>query len=300
MSGVEVNQGAALFQRLREKNYGIAEHSLPNVKSAFFNPTIFRQARYTSIESWCAKVRFIGSLLRENGQDISEADQSRALRLGVLNADLMKDLTKQEGTFEETAARAVKLTLELYSTATTGSVWAITDTSRHSDTADQSSSGSPCAVCFKFTGRKLMHAVEKCNRLKQMASNVHDNQDRTRNEKRAFYDENEIVCYRCGSLGHKSPDCTKEPTPPPDRGGGRGGHNAGRGFAGRGSAGRSYYQGNRARGGNARHVSFASADDTPIPHDNPAPPCNYVPYDDSAHFSSHNDFSSGSSYASTG
>jgi len=52
VSGVEVNDGAALFQRLREKNYGIADHSLPNVKSAFFNPTIFRQARNTSIESW--------------------------------------------------------------------------------------------------------------------------------------------------------------------------------------------------------------------------------------------------------
>ena len=83
VSGVEVNQGAALFQRLREQSYGIADHSLPNVKSAFFIPTIFRQARNTSIEFWCAKVRFIDSLLRKNGQDISGADQTRALRLWV-------------------------------------------------------------------------------------------------------------------------------------------------------------------------------------------------------------------------
>ena len=131
-----------------------------------------------------------------------------------------------------------------------------------------------------------------------MASQVHDNQDRARNGKRpAYYDENEV---RCGSPGHKSPDFTKEPTPPPTRGGGCGAFNAGRGFAGRGSAGRNNYHGNRGRGGNARQISFAPADDTPLPHDNPAPPCNYVPYDDSTHFSSHDGFSLASIYASNG
>ena len=41
VSGVARNDGAALFLRLREKNYGIADHTISELKAAFFNPTIF-------------------------------------------------------------------------------------------------------------------------------------------------------------------------------------------------------------------------------------------------------------------
>ena len=56
VSGVPVNDGAALFLRLRDKNYGIADHTISELKAAFFNLSIFYQDRRCSVEGWCANV----------------------------------------------------------------------------------------------------------------------------------------------------------------------------------------------------------------------------------------------------
>ena len=91
-SGCPKNNGHQLWFILHQFNYRINADNIPHLKVSFYDSTLFRQKKDSSIEHWASEVRNAANILTSTGHPISELEKTMVFRKGLIREDLQTSL----------------------------------------------------------------------------------------------------------------------------------------------------------------------------------------------------------------